>query len=63
MLLVIILLGVLAAVGAAAVTLSSRDRINASATGVAERLTCDEERIRRWKAAKSAGRHPFTDAR
>ena len=39
------------------------DRINASATGIAERLTCDEERIRRWKAARSAGRHPFTGVR
>jgi hypothetical protein len=28
------------------------DRINASATGVAERLTCDEERIRRWESGE-----------
>jgi tetratricopeptide (TPR) repeat protein len=28
------------------------DRINASVTGVAERLTCDEERIRRWESGE-----------
>jgi transcriptional regulator with XRE-family HTH domain len=28
------------------------DRINASATGVAERLACDEERIRRWESGE-----------
>jgi tetratricopeptide (TPR) repeat protein len=28
------------------------DRINASSIGVAERLTCDEERIRRWESGE-----------
>lgn len=28
------------------------DRINATPTGIAERLTCDEERIRRWEAGE-----------
>ena len=28
------------------------DRINASPTGVAERLVCDEERIRRWESGE-----------
>ena len=28
------------------------DRINASPTGVDERLTCDEERIRRWESGE-----------
>jgi hypothetical protein len=28
------------------------DRINASPTGLAERLTCDEERIRRWESGE-----------
>ena len=28
------------------------DRINASQAGVAERLACDEERIRRWESGE-----------
>jgi transcriptional regulator with XRE-family HTH domain len=34
------------------------DRINASATGIAERLTCDEERIRRWESGGPEVRWP-----
>jgi transcriptional regulator with XRE-family HTH domain len=32
--------------------LEMADRINATPTGVSERLTCDEERIRRWEAGE-----------
>ncbi|GAA3423081.1 hypothetical protein GCM10018953_02640 [Streptosporangium nondiastaticum] len=33
------------------------DRINATPTGIAERLACDEERIRRWEAGEVSWPH------
>ncbi|SNT58790.1 hypothetical protein SAMN05216276_10714 [Streptosporangium subroseum] len=33
------------------------DRINSTATGISERLTCDEERIRRWEAGEVSWPH------
>ncbi|MEV6865735.1 hypothetical protein AB0M44_32660 [Streptosporangium subroseum] len=33
------------------------DRVNATPTGISERLTCDEERIRRWEAGEVSWPH------
>ena len=38
------------------------DQINASQAGIADRLACDEERIRRWESGRCAGRHRRTGA-
>jgi transcriptional regulator with XRE-family HTH domain len=32
------------------------DRINATQSGVADRLPCDEERIRRWESGRTGAR-------